>query len=71
MTSCCTVAADGFINPNYEDYRPAQICVSEAVRLPKCPFSLANYSSWVRWGTAREYRDTGHGKAKASKIGQI
>lgn len=46
LTSCCSLAADGFINPNYEDYCPAQICVSGAVvRLPKCPFSLpANYS---------------------------
>ena len=64
LTSCCSLAADGFINPNYEDYCPAQICVSGAVvRLPKCPFSLpANYSR-VRWGTALEYyRDTGPGK---------
>ena len=50
LTSCCSLlpAADGFINPNYEDYCPAQICVSGAVvrLLPKCPFSLpANYSS--------------------------
>ena len=44
--------ADGFINPNYEDYCLAQICVSQAGRLPKCPFSLANYR--VRWGTARQ-----------------
>ena len=44
LTSCCSLAADGFINPNYEDYCPAQICVSEAVCLPKCPFSLTNYS---------------------------
>ena len=65
LTSCCTVAADGFINPNYEDYCPAQICVSEAVCLPKCPFSLTNYSLGQVGHGPCEYRDTGHGKAKA------
>ena len=65
LTSWCSVA-DGFINPNYEDYCPGQICVSEAVRLPKCPFSKDQL--WVRWGTACENSSAGHGKAKVGRI---
>lgn len=38
---------------------------AKAVRLPKCPFSLANYSLGQVGHGPCEYRDTGHGKAKA------